>query len=249
MSERFPVLLVHGLGDHSQALPYRRLTEALAQWPLHVAAYDQRGHGTRRDEFPFRWVDLLDDLDARRRAMAADHGIEPALIGLSMGALLALDLAVAGRAGTSRVVAAAAPVGPIGASRVAILAGRWLGRWLPQVPIRPALDTTAIATDQALVHDYISDPLFHQELCAGLAGDLLAARDRVLARAAGLANDVLMLHGTDDRIAVWDGAFAARTPSGRCRVRLFSTARHNLWLEPAVTDAASAIGAFLLAPS
>lgn len=241
-----PVILVHGFGDHGSALPYQRLRAALPPWPLRIVSYDHQGHGTRRTEPPPRWSSLLDDLDSRRRHLAAACGCEPALIGLSLGALLALDLAVSGRAGASAIVAGAAPVGPIGASRTAVLAARLLGRWVPALPLRPALDLTNVATNPDVVRSYVGDPLFHQDLRAGLAADIFKARSRVLTGAAGLTNRVLLLHGTEDRIAKWDGVFAGLAPPNRCSVRLFPGARHNIWLEPCVDEGAAAIAEFLI---
>lgn len=241
---RAPVLVVHGFGDHGCALPYRHLAVELAKHRRAVVTYDHRGHGTDRAGMrAARWVDLSRDLAEMRNALEARIGAPPLVLGVSMGGLLALDTAIAGQLGQSRLFTIGAPVGLVSASRLAQSASRLLARVWPTFPVNPNLDKASIASDARMVREYTSDPLFHQEMTAGFGNDLLSCIARVRAGGADLRNAVTMVYGTADRIAPWDGEFARRVRPGLCVVRQFNGFRHNLLLEPSLPEVAALIAA------
>jgi alpha-beta hydrolase superfamily lysophospholipase len=237
-----PVLVVHGFGDHGRALPYQQLAVELAKHQRPMVTYDHRGHGTDRAAMAgVRWTDLCRDLTEVRNALEARIGVPPVVLGVSMGALVALDTAIAGQLGQSRVITIGAPVGPLAASRVAVMASRVLGRVWPTLPIRPNLDKTSIASDARTVRAYTSDPLFHQDMTAGFGSDLLSAHLRVRTSGVSLQNAVTMVYGTADRIAPWDGEFARQVQPHLCAVRRFNGYRHNLLLEPSLPEVAAMV--------
>lgn len=241
---RAPVLVVHGFGDHGRALPYQHLAVELAKHHRAVVTYDHRGHGTDRAGMrSARWADLSQDLVQVRNGLEARIGAPPLVVGVSMGGLLALDTAIAGQLGQSRLFTIGAPVGPVGASRLVQSASRLLARVWPTFPIKPNLDKASIASDARMVREYTSDPLFHQDMTAAFGNDLLLAITRVRAGGADLRNAVTMVYGTADRIAPWDGDFARKVRPGLCVVRQFNGYRHNLLLEPGLPEVAAMIAA------
>lgn len=241
-----PVLGVHGLGDHGRALPYRLLAAVLADAGYGLVTYDQRGHGDVAPSARGRatWNDLRRDL----RVMHVSLGAPP-IVGISMGALLALDHVLAGGDAACPVVAAAAPLGAVRAAPLATLAARHLGAWFPGLNIGVRFDPQWIAADAEAVRLYTGDPLFHRDLGARLAAELLGAIERVHTAAGRLANPLLLLHGTDDRIAPWDAGFARRAPRGRCTVRLFEGGRHNLFIDSCRAQVFAAVIAHLRRPT
>jgi len=228
------VATVHGLGDHGRALPYRLFAEALGGGGLAVVTCDLEGHGDvpPRRRGLARWTALLADVDALRAVCRERHpGLPVVLAGLSMGGLLALDSACREPSSLVGVVAVSPPVGPVGASPLAVAAARLLGRALPSLPLAPKLDLAGLTRDGTLAARYRGDPLFHERVTAGLAVDLLDAGARVRTAAPSFPVPVLLFRGKDDRIAIWDGRFAEALPASRRHVVAFDGARHNLFLE------------------
>ncbi len=163
------------------------------------------------------------------------------LAGLSMGALVALETALADPTGLQGLVIAAAPLGPVRASKFALLLTRLLSRLAPTLPIAPRLDLASISKDAALVKEYVSDPLFHQRLTIGFAKELLSASARLRTAVADLRIPTLHLHGEADRIAPWDEASVRAFPQHLYSRRLYGAAGHNLFLETERSDVFSDI--------
>lgn len=223
---RYAAVIVHGLGDHGQALPYRWLSEALDR-PDEGILQAVEHRGARR------LAEVQESVRAAAIQVRAGYPTLPLIgIGLSMGAM-ATVLAAQSHAGLfDGIVAAAAPLGPVKAGRAALLAARLLGRVLPGVPIETGIDPTAITDNSAALAEYTADPLFRTKTRLGLAADLLAAMPALREAALGLGIPALFLHGQRDRIAPWDpelGAALARRPG--CTVRLFPDGYHNLFLD------------------
>lgn len=95
------LLIAHGLAEHAGR--YGHFAEAMADMGFHVYAFDHRGHGlttapdapTGRFALRDGWRMALRDLDAVRALAVGRHpGLPVALIGHSMGGLIALNAAV-----------------------------------------------------------------------------------------------------------------------------------------------------------
>jgi pimeloyl-ACP methyl ester carboxylesterase len=113
-----PLLLVHGLGG--AAVNFTELAPLLAR-SHRVLVPDLPGHGGTA---PLPRVESIDDLAAHARAVAAREGMLPtAVLGYSMGGLVALRLAVAAPKAVSSVCLVA-PAGIVSATRRARL---WVG--------------------------------------------------------------------------------------------------------------------------
>jgi N-formylmaleamate deformylase len=101
-----PVVLVHGLTDHSWY--WLALARALAP-AYDVVLYDARGHGeSDRSPQDYTLAVLADDLVALREALQLEH---PAVIGHSMGGSTA-SVAAAGHPGLFRCLVLEDPVWP-----------------------------------------------------------------------------------------------------------------------------------------
>lgn len=246
--EGVELIAVHGLGDHGRTLPYRLLAAALAARGHGVLTYDQRGHGEvlPQDQGRANWPDLIDDLAAVVSTTRRRVGQRPVvLLGLSMGAVVVLDALCKWPKLAEAAVLVSAPLGPVTASRAAIVAAKALGKWLPNLPLRSGIDLGQIAADQDLVKQLTADPLFHTKLRAGMAADLLRAPDRIRAGHQALSVPLLFLHGEADRIAEWDDRLGAALPPGRVVVHHYPDGRHNLFLDQPRTQVFADIAAWL----
>lgn len=208
------VVVVHGLGDHGRALPYRFLAAALVGSGFDVVAYDQRGHGAvpAAARGAARLPELLADLTTVAQHLQATRGRPPlAVIGLSMGALVVLLTTHRHPHLWRGVVAAAAPIGPVAASPFTVAVAKVLARILPGLPIPSGLDLSQVAADREALATYTGDPHFHTTVRAGLAADLLAAPQILRALAQTARNQTALTQSAGAKSSGTQGARGQRT--------------------------------------
>lgn len=227
------VVVVHGLGDHGRALPYRFLAAALVPHGCLVISFDQRGHGASGSPAEVARLPLLQDdlrtVAGHSRSLAP--GIPLVVVGLSMGAIVSV---LEGRATTGLcdgIVAASAPLGPLVAGRLAVLTATALGRILPALAINTGIDMSAVTDNPADLAAYVGDPLFRTKVPLGLAADLLAAAPRLRSAAPQLPMPSLFLHGARDRLAPWGAELASSLHGPARTVAVFQNGCHNLFLD------------------
>ena len=204
------VVLVHGLGEHSDRYP--RLRQALLEAGYTLATYDLRGHGRsggRRghiDSFEQYRTDLSLALDSFR---ALAPGAPLFLYAHSLGSVIALDYMLSGNDGLAGCVLSgtaldASQVAP--AWQVAILT--MLSRVWPTFSLKVALPGASLSRDPGVCSAYDGDPLVHWTRSARLATEGLAAVGRVRAQVDYMYTPVLFIHGEQDPIAPVDAARA-----------------------------------------
>ncbi|MBM3783248.1 MAG: alpha/beta hydrolase [Acidobacteria bacterium] len=218
------VLYVHGFGEHKEIVSYRLLAEALNPAGVELHGFDLPGHGAER-MLPPEWLPMREDLDAVVQAVQPD-----ALLGVSLGAIVALDWTMYS-ASRIPLVTAGAPLGPVNIPFPILLVGKLLARVAPRTVLSPRLDVRKVSRNQELVNQYLSDPLFHQRATGPALASFFRAVEEVRAGAPRLRSRLLMLHGSDDTIAKPDPTFLARTSSTDRAEKYYSGARHNLLLE------------------
>jgi alpha-beta hydrolase superfamily lysophospholipase len=197
-----PVILIHGLADHSRSLPYIRLGEFLANRGIEVFAFDRRGSGVShgRSNYAARWEDLREDLGRFVDIVEDQCGRLPALVGLSFGGLQALDFALHAPESLHSCVALAPALDISGTSPFLRRVIPMLAQWWPTLSVDPGLDDCALTRDPLLCRVYRNDPLWRERTTAALAVLAIEAIERVHARAAQIATPLLVLHGTADRV-------------------------------------------------
>lgn len=229
---RAVVLLVHGFGEHTGS--FAESFAELAGADRALAGFDERGHGRSPGQrgHVASWDVYRQDLVAHARQLRRERPGQPVFaVGNSLGAIRVLSLALAVPELLAGIVLCGAPLAEVGASPLAMAAARLLSRLLPRFPIAPGLDLANISRDAARTAAYVGDGLFHQRASArGGAAALAAIRD-VRSRAAELRVPLLMLHGSDDRIACPDESFFRAAGAADKARRVYAGARHNLFQE------------------
>src|SRR5277367_3862678 len=201
---RAHVLVVHGYADHLGR--YRALRDSLLAEGFAVHSYDQRGHGKSPGPRGHvqRFKDYLDDFDRCLARMRAQGGNSRAfVIAHSHGGLEAL--AALQRRGTPLVdgLILSSPYLALAFSPPAWKSGmaRLLENVTPALRIPLNLELQALSRDEAWLRTTNADPLYNRVGTPRWFVESTRAQAEVLAHGADVQCPVLMLLGTDDRIA------------------------------------------------
>ncbi|MEO5580085.1 MAG: lysophospholipase [Gemmatimonadaceae bacterium] len=196
------VALVHGIGEHSGR--YADLVDHLVADGFEVHGFDHRGHGRSPGARGHvnAWTDYVQDVrEFLHGSGELNPGLPVFLYGHSMGALIALDYALAYPDGLAGLVVSGVPLRPSGvAKRHLIMIARVLSRIVPAFSISLGLDVNGISRDPAAVKAYREDPLVHPLASMRWGTEILASIDRVRSRAGEVRLPILILHGGADPI-------------------------------------------------
>ena len=197
-----PVILIHGLNDHSRSMPHRRLGLFLATQGFEVFAFDRRGSGRSggRANYATNWEELRDDLTRFVDIVEDQCGRLPALIGLSFGGLQALDFALAAPESVHACVVMAPALDLSGASAWLRRLLPLLARFWPDLEVDPGLDDRSLVRDPSVCRAYRDDPLWRPWTTPALAVAAIEAIERIHAEARQVTTPVLAIHGTADRV-------------------------------------------------
>jgi alpha-beta hydrolase superfamily lysophospholipase len=231
---RWTFVIVHGLGEHGGR--YQHLAEWFAPRGATVYAMDHRGHGRsggQRGHAPSLDV-LLDDVELVVRRAADDAGGPLVLVGHSFGGLLAIAYALGRPTRLDRAIFSAPALVP----KVKVPAWKQaLAGVLPKIAPRASfaneIDPNVLSRDPAVGRIYVSDPLVHKQITAGLYAGTIARGESFIARAPELRVPFLLLHGRDDQIVDPSGSerfFAGATAPGRA-FRLYPGLYHEIFNE------------------
>jgi alpha-beta hydrolase superfamily lysophospholipase len=188
------VVIAHGLGEHSGR--YDHVAERLAADGAIVYAPDHHGHG-RSDGEPGLVDDLegmVDDLAKVIALAKSEHpGLPVALLGHSLGSLIATRYVQRGDHGLSALVLSGAVVG--GNPAFEALLGM---DPIPDVPIDPSV----LSRDPAVCDAYANDPLvYHGPLARETLVEVFAAVGAI-AEGPGFGElPTLWVHGEEDALA------------------------------------------------
>jgi alpha-beta hydrolase superfamily lysophospholipase len=241
-TRRAVLVNLHGLGDHSGLYP--TLAAYMPSRGIALYAYDMRGNGRSPGQRAYlsRWEEYRGDLQAFLvRVREAEPELPLFLLGNSLGGLVVLDYALHRPEGLAGVIAAAAPLGPLGVPRFLMVLGRVLSRLWPRFSLNVGMDLSGLARDPAVIEAVLADPLFHRQGTARLSTEVTAAIRRVQEMAGSLAVPLLLLHGSEDRMVPPDGSrtFFAALRHPDCEYREYPGAYHGLFAD---LDSADVIG-------
>jgi alpha-beta hydrolase superfamily lysophospholipase len=230
------VLLLHGLGEHSGR--YGHVAGRLTAAGYAVHALDHRGHGKSDGKRVFvkSYDEFMADLIQFRGHVQTRHPELPLVVlGHSMGGNLALGHVLDHQDGVAGL-ALSGPALAVGdaLSPVKIKAVKLIAKVAPG--LRPeGLDETAISRDQAVVDAYRADPLVYTgKMSAGIGAALIDAMERFPARHPSLRLPLLIMHGTDDRLADISGseALEAGAVNADVTAHYYDGLYHEIFNEP-----------------
>jgi alpha-beta hydrolase superfamily lysophospholipase len=199
--------LIHGYGEHAGR--YAHVAEKLNARGISVLGIDLRGHGKSsgvRGHIE-KFDEYHKDIDALRQELEKRAAGGPiALVGHSMGALVAADYLIAKRgAGLAGVVLSSPFLGlSLAVNPVKEAVGRAMSRFIPTLALPAGLKGSDVCRDPSIAALYDSDPLNNKKATARWFTEAMLAIERVHARAGEIALPVLLLYGGSDRVASAD---------------------------------------------
>ncbi len=226
------VLLLHGIAEHSGR--YEHVGDHLAAAGIEVIAIDHRGFGMSggRRSHVESFDEFLDDVEDQL-AEVRSLGLPTAMLGHSMGGLIALSYLLDGRPAPD----ALALSGPaLGATVPAVLRALvpLLVRAAPRLRVPTPIDGSQLATDPRVGEAYFADPLVVRTSTPALGHAMLTRIDWVNEHLAGLGSrplPILVQHGADDPLVPAASTVTLGRMAGVQRVE-YPGLRHEIFNEP-----------------
>ena len=234
------VVIAHGYGEHAGR--YDHVARRLARDGAVVYAPDHHGHGRSPGERA-----LVDDVEALVDDVAAvialarerHPGLPVALIGHSLGGIIATRLAQRDDHGLAALVLSGPVIG--GNPEIEALLGL---DPIPDVPIDPGM----LSRDPAVGEAYASDPLVYHGPFARASLEGLFAAVRAIADGPGLGSlPTLWIHGEEDPLAPLAVTREAieRIRGERLEERIYPGARHEVFNETNRTEVLDDVADFI----
>jgi alpha-beta hydrolase superfamily lysophospholipase len=231
------IVLVHGLGDHVDGIPYATAGAALAARGFLVHRLELRGHGesggprTYVGSFGEFRADLLAFVE---RVRSESPHVPLFLVGVSLGGLIVTNFALHQGDGLAGVVAVAPALGETGGSPLLLALLPVLARLVPRVRLDPKLDLDKLTRDRVMLKAYVEDdPLYQRRITPRLAAETFSAIAATRARAGEFRVPLLILHGTADTVTSPAGSQSYHDAAGGAdkTYRAYAGALHNLFVE------------------
>lgn len=237
---RGEILIAHGFGEHSGR--YGALTDHLTSHNYSVTAYDQRGHGLS-DGLPGH-VESFDEYDQDLMKLVAsvrerNQAAPIFLIGHSMGGLIALRY-LARRGGELSAAVISAPLievaVPVPAHKLMI--ARVGARMAPRLRLDNEINPANLSRDPEVGRAYAVDPLVNRKVSTTWFSEATRAMREVAQSASQIKTPVLVMHGTEDRLASVEATkrMFANIGSSDKELVIYPGFYHELFNEPEKQD-------------
>jgi acylglycerol lipase len=232
---RAVICLLHGLGEHSAR--FAHLARFLLPTGYAILTFDLRGHGNSEGiRGHFASLDLvMQDVDELITATRERYSDVPVfLYGHSLGGILALIYVLRRKPDLAGVIISSPGLKTALENQKAKIAlARLLAVFAPALTLPSGLEPQALSRDPQVVADYIRDPLVHDRASLAFANAMLDAIQWTYAHAGEFHLPLLIMHGTADRLAYYQGSQEfARQVQGDCTLKLWDGLYHEIHNEP-----------------
>ena len=232
---RAVLCIAHGLGEHGDR--YQRFAEVMNRSGITVYIHDHRGHGRNVTQKSQRGIARMRDLERDMVTMIElaikETGLPVFQFGHSLGGLIGLFTTlnakppVVGAIITSPWLRLVNPPPKALFDVVGAMAGV-----LNPISIKNGIPASALSHDAAVCAAYDVDPLNHDRIGLGLAGDANRAAQWVLDNPQQLKVPLLLCHGAKDPICSVEGSRAFAAKAVGVRYVEFPNAFHEIHNEP-----------------
>jgi alpha-beta hydrolase superfamily lysophospholipase len=237
---RGEIAVVHGFGEHSGR--YDQLGSHLNTKGYSVTAYDHRGHGLS-DGLPGhieRFKEYEDDLDRILSSIRGRSDGRPIfLVAHSMGGLVALRYLATRKEGVAAAAISAPLIGLASPPPVhKLIIGRVAARLAPHFRLNNEINPAVLSRDPEVGKAYANDPLVNRKVSANWFAEATHAMEELNEWAPRITLPLIVMHGTDDRLASVDATkrFFERIGSSDKELVIYPGFYHELFNEPEKQD-------------
>lgn len=202
------LLIAHGLAEHSGR--YAEIAAFFVANNYAVCCLDHIGHGQSEGPRGFinQFTDYTDTLDIFSTQVSDWYPNLPIfLIGHSMGGLISAQFLIKNQerfAGS--ILSGPAIRAPNEPSSLLLIIARLLSTLAPKIGVMQ-LSADNISRDTAVVKTYRDDPLVYTgKISARLATEIFSSMTLVQEHASAITLPMLLLHGSEDRLAAPEGS-------------------------------------------
>jgi len=233
---RAVVCLIHGVGEHIGR--YQCVGDALTDSGYILAGYDIRGFG--KSQGPRGFTPSLeayfDDFDSFLSKIAVRYpGVPLFLYGHSMGGVLVLAYPPVRHPVIKGVIACAPGLkSEIEKQKAKVLLTKVMGKVYPSLTFSSGLDPAELSRDPKVVEAYLRDPLVHATITTGWGLAMLKAISLAYQNAPQFPYPVLLMQGTQDKIAYPSSSlsFAELAPKDKVTLKMWDGFKHELHTDP-----------------
>jgi alpha-beta hydrolase superfamily lysophospholipase len=231
------IVLIHGMGDQADALPYRLLTNYLVRRGMNVYRSNLPGHGKADGKRMYvkNWNELIAACDEMVKAAAPDGQDLPLfLAGLSLGGLVALSYAIKSPGKIKGVVAVSPALDSSGTSAILKIMIPLLAAILPRIKVATKLDYKNISRNAEAVKEYTGDQYWQTQTTPIFAGAVLKGIKETQLHASSFSLPIYILQGLGDKIVPVKGGtdFFDRLNVKDKELKQYPDMYHNLFIEP-----------------
>lgn len=231
---RAVIILVHGLGDHVKR--YTHWMEMFSANGIGFLGVDLPGHGRsdgKRGNIKNYSItnEMLDIMITEYKKTFP--GIPVFLYGHSLGGGIVLEYILRRNPEiTGAIVTSPWLRLSMEPHRTKLLLARTIKSLFPSLIQPSGLIVSHISHDQAIVDDYISDPLVHNKISVSLFYSAVLAAGYSLNNAEDLKIPILLIHGSDDLITSPEGSREFASKTKLAEFKLWDGGYHELHNEP-----------------
>jgi alpha-beta hydrolase superfamily lysophospholipase len=233
---RAVLLIIHGLAEHIGR--YMNIVDYFVPRGYAIYGFDQRGHGKSEGMRGYveRFSYYIDDTKAFFDMVHGEHPRKSLFIlGHSVGGLIATTYSLNHQNELDGLILSGVTIKPgESLSAVKVMLARLFSKVMPKVGI-DVIDASAISQDQAVVKEYINDPLVYRgKISSRLGAELINAMQVLTNHISNIHLPILIMSGSVDRLSNPEGSrfLYNRISSIDKTIKFYDGFYHEIFNEP-----------------
>ena len=232
---RAVICIAHGLGEYGDR--HAKFAEFMSRNGITVYCHDQRGHGHNVKKKSDRGIARMRDLERDFVTMIGyakkETGLPVFIFGHSLGGLVGLFTTLNAKPEVAGSIITSPWLQLVGGPPKALFdVVSAMAGMMGKIAIANGLSAEDLSHDQAVNAAYRPDPMNHEKIGLGLAGDAHRTAQWVLDNPDRLSVPLLLCHGAADKICDVNGSREFAQKAEGVRYVEFPHAYHEIHNEP-----------------